>query len=36
VDAVKLEKFAIFFTVIPQEFRKNGWKFDENLPQGRS
>jgi hypothetical protein len=25
-----------YFTAIPQEFRKNGWKFDENLPHGRS
>jgi len=23
-------------TAIPQEFMKNGWKFDENLPHGRS
>jgi hypothetical protein len=23
-------------TAIPQEYIKNGWKFDENLPQGRS
>jgi hypothetical protein len=27
---------GISFTAIPQEFRKNGWKFDENLPHGRS
>ena len=24
------------YTAIPQEFEKNGWKFDENLPHGRS
>jgi len=35
------QKFAaeygqIAFTAIPQEFMKNGWKFDENLPHGRS
>jgi hypothetical protein len=27
---------GVLFTAIPQEFRKNGWKFDENLPHGRS
>jgi len=27
---------TIEYTAIPQEFRKNGWKFDENLPHGRS
>jgi len=27
---------CIHFTAIPQEFRKNGWKFNENLPHGRS
>jgi hypothetical protein len=26
----------ILFTAIPQEFKENGWKFDENLPHGRS
>jgi hypothetical protein len=27
---------GIEITAIPQELRKNGWKFDENLPHGRS
>jgi hypothetical protein len=33
---VNLGQIGSQFTAIPQELRKNGWKFDENLPHGRS